>query len=362
MIKRICFFTVGFAFNRLVRMRYYEKIFPKEVEIFLFTTNKYDSIKKTKEQWDLNRTKVFVDNYSAIKTPFILRKFCIRNKIQRLVNLGTPGAGIPFILATFLSSRDYLMGFYGEVVKHNRERKYIKKIQKFFLLFQYWLVARFAKKLVFTDKTSFEKAPLFFLSPKEKMHFAEAPVNTGLFFPKNKFSIRKKLKLPKNKKIIIRVGRINHAKCGDIFAKLIEKNPEIFFILVGDWFEKEVPKIKVKNLLHLDKKSSKELVDYYNASDLSFGLHRAGKGMGIVAEEALACGIPIILPNTLVLPESSSIIKTKLSLEDANKKTQEFFSLSKKEKQKISKQAREYSLKYLSDDVWKKEFVKFHLD
>lgn len=361
MIKRICFFTLGFAENRLIRMKYYESIFPKNIKMFLFTTNKYTSIAESKSKWKLKRTKIFIDDYSILKTPFNLRKFCIKNKIERLVNLGVPGAGLVFIIANILSKRDYLMGYYGEVVKHKKNLKISKKIFKFFLLFQYWFVGKFAKKLVFTDKKSFNQAPLFFLSSKKKMHYAEAPVNTNLFVAKNKISMRKKLNLPLNKKIVLRVGRANYVKAGDIFTKLVEKNPEILFILIGDWFENEIPKPKTKNYIHLDKMPSEKLVDYYNSADISLALHRAGAGMGIVAEEALSCGIPIILPNRVTTPNSPAIFKTSLSIDEINKKMNNFLSLSIKEKQKISELARNYALKYLSDDVWKNKFIDFHL-
>jgi len=362
MIKRICFFSTGFAFNRLVRMRYYEKIFPKDTEIFLYTTSKYTSKEECKKQWDLNRTNVFVEDYNLLKTPFKLRKFCNKNKITRLVNLGHPGAGFPFLIASLLQKRDYLMGFYGEVFKHKHSKTKWQAIKKFIQLFQFWFVAFFAKKLVFTDLTCYQKAPTFFLTSKKRVNFAAAPVNTSLFVPNNKNLCRKKLKLPLNKHIVIRVGRVNYGKCCDIYLDLVKSNPDILFILIGEWFENEIPKVNYKNLLYLEKKSSKELVDYYSASDLSFALHRHGNGIGIVAEEALSCGVPTILPTTLTMPKSNALILVNHSSKEVNTKLKMFFSLSKTEQQKISKEARNYAEKYCSDEVWEKEFVKFHLD
>lgn len=361
MIKRICFFSTGFAFNRLIRMRYYERIFPKEVKIFLVSTDKYSNKEKEKEKWNLERAEVHILDYSAIGTPFKLRKFCMKNNIERIVNLGAPGSGIAFIISTLLTDKDYLMGYYGEVVKHRRARNLLLRIKKFLLLYQYLLVGFFAKKLVFTDIDSYEKAHLFFMKSRARISYAAAPVNTRLFVPKNRTTIRKKLKLQKNKKIILRVGRINYGKCGDILIKLVEKNQDVQFILIGEWFESEVPKIKADNLLHIEKKSSKELVDYYNLSDLSFCLHRHGNGIGITAEESLACGTPVILPKTLTMRNSSSIIKTSHDLDEVNSELKKFLSLGKKQVEKIRKEARCYAQKYCSDDAWKKEFIKFHL-
>lgn len=362
MIKRICFFTVGYAHNRLVRLRYYEKIFPKNVKIYLYTTDKYESKKEGLKNWnDLKRTKIEIAKYHSIKSAFNLRKFCQKNKIERLVNLGAPGAGIPFIIATLLTKRDYLMGYYGEVVKHKRAKNLPNAIKKFFLLFQYLFVGRFAKKLTFTDITSYKKAPIFFMSSKERINYSHAPVDTHLFVQSSKEIARKKLKLSANKKIILRVGRINYGKCGDLLLKLAEGNPNMYFILIGEWFENEVGNKNLPNVNHIVKKSSKELVDYYNASDLVFCLHRHGDGIGITAEEALACGIPVILPNTLTMKDSPAILKTSFSVEEINKKIRKFFSQPKKEREQLSKEARRYAEKYCSDNVWKNEYTKFHL-
>jgi len=340
-------------------MRFYEKIFPKNVEMFLFTTSKYDV--KTREQWDLKRTKVKIVRYHPVKTMFDLRKFCREKKIERLVNLGAPGAGIPFIIATLFQKTDYLAGYYGTVFKYRVTKTFFQSVKKFLLLPQYLVVSHFAEKLTFTDIESYNKANVLFLIPQNRINYSHAPVDTKLFIPKKSSAARKKLNLPQNKEIVLRVGRINYGKCGDILVNLIEKNPDKFFVLIGEWLEEEIPRRKSNNLLHIDKKSSKELVDYYNASDLCFCLHRHGNGIGITAEESLACGVPVILPDTLTMQDSPAIIKTPISSEQVDKRLKEFFSLPKKERKKITKEAREYAEKYCSDDIWKKEYIKFHL-
>jgi len=160
MIKRICFFSVGFAFNRLIRLKYYEKIFPQDVEIFLFTTNKYEKnkAKSYQDKWELKRTKIHVEDYHPIKTAFGLRKFCKEKKINRLVNLGAPGAGIPFIIASLFKKTDFLIGYYGEIFKHRTAKSRILVIPRFFLGFQYIFVARFAKKINLIHYDNYKKS------------------------------------------------------------------------------------------------------------------------------------------------------------------------------------------------------------
>jgi len=361
MIKKICFFSVGFAFNRLVRMRYYEKIFPKGIKLFLFTTDKYAPAEEEREKWALKKTKVIVEKYHPIKTSFSLRRFCRENKIERLVNLGTPGAGIPFTIATLMSKTNYLIGFYGEIFKYPFVKDRKKALVNYINLPLYFVSTLLAKKITVGGPYSYKRAATFFLKNPKKVHFSHPSVNTDLFKQINKKKCRKKLNLSKDKKIIIRVGRINHGKCGDILMELVKKNPDILFITVGSWNEEEIPKIKAENLLHIEKKSSKELVEYYCASDLAFCMHRHGDQMGIVTEEALACGIPVIHSKELLMVSSPAVIKSDFSSNEASRKINEFLALDTQKKKSLSAKARKLVMDKFSDEVWKKRYVDFHL-
>ena len=346
-------------------MRYYEKIFPKDIEIFLFTTDKYDGAqsKNLSSKWELKKTKVHVSDYSILKTPIGLRKFCRKNKINRLVNLGTPGAAIPFILATIGTKTDFLIGYYGEALrKHELKKKIHQKIRAFLNLPLYFIAAHFAKKINFIIYNNYKAAPIFFMKNPRNIYYSHAPVNINRFYPKNKLISRKKLKLQENKKIILLVGRINHGKCADIYKKLAELNSEIQFIMIGKWLEHEIPRFNLKNLQYFERKSPEELLDYYNSADLVFCMHRDGTQMGIVAEEALSCGIPIIHSDKVFAEDSDAILKLPYSAEKISNEIKLFFSLSKKQKDQLSKKAREYALENLSDEVWKERYLDFFLN
>jgi len=86
-IKKIAFFTVGFAFNRLVRMRFYEKTFPKHVQIYLITTDKYEARDSSmpQQEYDLSRTKIVKIHYDW-RLISNIRRFCKDNKIDRLIS------------------------------------------------------------------------------------------------------------------------------------------------------------------------------------------------------------------------------------------------------------------------------------
>ena len=362
MIKRICFFTTGFAFNRLVRMKYYEKIFPPDTEIFLFTTNKHESFEESKKKWDLKRTKVFVDNYSPIKTPFNLRNFCRKNKIQRLTNLGE-GKEIFFILIShFLKKSDFVINFTGEeLTKFKFQPTLQRKILSFFQNYFYIFVSFFSTKISFVGAESYRKSKILFFNQKKKITFSHPAINLNLFKPKNKVESRKKLNLPLNKKIILRVGRLNQAKGGKSFIDIVNLNKDKLFLQIGQWNEKEIPKKNLSNLIHLKTKNQNQLVDYYNASNLTFSFHLAGDQIGIFAEESLACGIPTLQSLFLKIWDSPSILKSEISSNKINKVLNKFFSLSEKQKRDLSKNARDYAKKNFSYESWEKSYLIFYL-
>src|SRR3989344_7453267 len=95
MIKRICFFTPAYDPARQSQMNYYEKVFPKDIELFVV------SLKEIDEKYKLKRTKMFSLSYDRLKAPFRLRKFCKENRIDLLTNLrGTGRATFVFVIAT----------------------------------------------------------------------------------------------------------------------------------------------------------------------------------------------------------------------------------------------------------------------
>jgi len=366
MKKRICFFTVGFAFNRLVRMKYYEKIFPKDVEIFLFTTNKYKGKEKESYQfkWDLKRTKVHVEDYNLLKLPSKLRKFCKENNIERLFNIGYFTGCLLLFYATVFSNRDFIMNRFANIGYKPSSLKDFFVILFRFLTFIFLIYP--AKRVIFVDYSEFltykKIVPLLFLS-RGKIKYLPAPVNTDLFKPKDKSLARKKLKLPLNKNIVLFVGRVAYEKGSDLFKEVIEQNPDLFFVIVGKVIDKKYLDISAKNYIYVGPKTSKELVDYYNAADIFYNLHRVRKGgIDLTTVESLATGTPAIIPPRRGIPQTQSLYQIRFSLQNANKTLREFLNLSGKQRLILSKKAREYAEKYYSDNANKKNYINYYLN
>lgn len=375
-IKNICFFSAGFAFNRLNRLRYYEETFPRDVQIYLFTTNRFKGKEKENYQyeWDLKRTKIITAEFNW-KLPFVLRRFCREEKIDRIVNLGNRSALILFFLATVFSATTYYLSMMGWVT---REKDAIKKpywnnLKDFFSVRSWWffyLFGLFAEKVISVDfgiykRLTSSKRP--FLSKifidKKKIIYLPFPVNTNLFEPKNKKISRKKLKLDLNKKIVIFVGRVSYGKCSDILISAIKSNPDVIFIVIGRAMGGELFKLKSKNIIYIEKKSSAELVDYYNAADIGLFMHRdLGGGLGQTTAESIACGLPTITVIREGIEKSFALYQIPVDAEEADKIIKKFFKKPKKEREKLSKEIRGYTLRNYSKDIWEKPYIDAYLN
>lgn len=365
MKKRIAFFTVGFAFNRLVRMRFYEKIFPRGVELFLLTTDKYRGKEKEKmqEEYKLRRTKIIKFHYNPLTLPFEIRKFCKQNNIDRIFNLGFHLGAIALVPAVIFSKTDLMLNILVDIFNQHRrvetKKEALFDILTLALLFP---LVKLSKRVMFTDQLNFFQAPNFFLSSKKKMRYLAAPVNTQLFKRKNRNVARRKLKIPLNKKVIIYIGRVNYLRGSDVLKYLIENNPDIHFYIFGPIIDRRIFSLKCKNYIQSDKISPERLADYYAASDFAFCLNRGGAGIGLASAEALACGIPIIVSDQFRLKKSPALYQIPVDSKKADAVIKNYFKLSDKEKKKISIEATKYSSKYYSDIAWKSRYIEAYLN
>lgn len=363
-IKKIGFFTVGFAFNRLVRMRFYEKIFPKNIELYLITTDKYKTRKSDTPQQDykLSRTKVETLHY-GLALPLRLRKFCRENKIGRLINLGFHTSAPILFLATAFTKTNFCINILVDIFRqHYLTNMILEKIRDLFTLFMLFVFVMSAKKAYFTDPLNAARAPLFFMTNKKRLIFLAAPVDTNFFFPRNKESARRKLKIGSDNKIILYVGRANYLRSSDILKELIERNKDWKFIVVGPLIDSEIKKVNAKNLIHIEKLSQEGLRDYYAASDFVFCLNRGGGGIGLSSEEALACGKPIIISKHFKARECEAVYQTDIDYAQAKESIDSYFKLPLKQKEKMSKTAVKYAYDNYSYDAWKEPYIEAYLN
>ena len=349
MIKRLCVFTLYFAYNRQVRLKYLEKILPKDVELFLFTT------KTEKPKFNLKRFKIYTSE-NKFSSFVELRKFCKEYEIDAILNLGQlPQEGYIMTFSTLLTKTKsfiYMVGnpFFTRTA-HRKDWRFKAFIESIF----------FFPLLYFPDKFFFaspdlvkkiKKLPM----PKSKIKYLPGTVDINLFKPSNKQQTRKKLNL-QNKKIVIFVGRIEYAKGSDIIFKLAKKNPEILFLLIGKLDNENKNKTKPKNIRIFPPQQSENLKDYYNAADLCFFPSRV-EGFGLVPREAMACGTPALVSDIPALRMIKQAIKIPIKTKEFNKAIKNFFKLSKRQKQELSRKSREEIIKQYSQEGCKDLYLR----
>ncbi|MFH1358689.1 MAG: glycosyltransferase family 4 protein [archaeon] len=354
MIRKICFFTSGFGFNRQTVLNSIEKIFPDNVEVFLFTPKDFNNSYKT------NKIKIVKTSCNRFNAFFELRKFCKKNKIQRLANLGVlPQEGFVMMFASLLSKTDFISFQASDPITASKLSKGELKLKIFFeTIFSYFLTF-FTKKILFCSEDIYESYKKYY-PLKNKSDYLNLLINTELFKPKNKTTTRKKLNLPLKKDIIIYVGRIEHLKGSDIIYKTIKTNQDKLFILIGDLADDRFKKNNlkdIKNLILLPSQNQEILVDYYNAADLCIFPSRF-ESYGFVPREAMSCSTPAIVSNILALRILKPAIKSELTDKIFSKEINTFFKLSPNEKDKLSKQSRQFIIDRYSEKALKKEYIK----
>jgi glycosyltransferase involved in cell wall biosynthesis len=333
---------------------YLEKIFPPEIELFLFTTEKF------KNQYSSKRVKIVDTHCNKYNSIFELRKFCINNKIDRLMNIGVvPQESIAMTFASLFTKTDFICFVLGDPVTALRFVENKAKLKTFFETIFFYPLSIFPKKMFICSKEIFKilKRRLFFL---KNIFYAPPTIDTSLFIPKNKKDCRVKLKLSSREKIVIYVGRIHVSKGSDILLQVIKDNPDKRFILIGKLMDKNFEKHTPANLTLISPKIHKELVDYYNASNLCLFLSKI-EGLPLAPRESMSCGIPSIVSDILGSKPIKYAIKVPLNLKEINKEINNFFNLPAKERKQLSSDSRNSIVREYGEDACKELYLSLML-
>ncbi len=345
-MKRICFFFGHYSPSMQVIMEYYEKIFPKNIELFLICANKVD-----KEKYHFKRIKIFEFLDKKQIVPFKLRRFLRNNKIDLLIGFGGQSeiAIVLFIATIFTSIKTT---FYCLVNPKAEPRNY-------FFLFSQFFTTRF---LACCKEVSDNFKKFLFLKRKN-IFYLPCPINTNIFKFKNKIELRKKFGFKEDDKILFYVGRIEVEQGSDYLLKLIKKNPDKKFLLIGELRDENFKNKEFENLVHVPFVPNKELPDYYNAVDLVLFFSKRNS-YPYPPRESLACGIPIILfdLNTYGQLTTKAAIKIPFDVGKIQQEIDRFFLLPKKEKERLSEEGRKFVIEDSSEEKVKDLTLSYFLD
>ena len=192
------------------------------------------------------------------------------------------------------------------------------------------------------------------------------------FKPMDKNKARKKLNLPKDKKIILFVGHLVERKgvkyLIHAMSSIIKKEKNAVCYIMGTGYQEDILKKLAKDerlgnyVKFLGQKTNTEVAEYMNASDLLV-LPSLNEGLPVVVYEALSCGTPVVATKVAGTPELVDkdvgfLVKPK-NAEDLQEKI--LLALRKKwDTKKLLARAKEFSTEVTAKrvfDVYKK-FLK----
>ena len=138
-------------------------------------------------------------------------------------------------------------------------------------------------------------------------------VDTDYFHPMNKEESRKKLGIPKNRKIILSVRRLVYKNGLDTLIEsvplLTRDHPDLLFVVAGKGPSRKLIENRVKELgIDANIKLTGFVPDrllpvYYDAADYFVIPSASGEGLPLVLLEAMACGLPVIATTVGGTPE-----------------------------------------------------------
>lgn len=352
MIKRLCIFTIGFAFNRQFMVSFFEKIIPPEIELFLFVS------KECKGKFTSSRIKIYESPKNKYLCAGDFRKFCRNNKIDKIFSLGAlPQEGIIMAFASRLTKTKSLCHLVVNPYTAYKTGFNKSAIKAFFELFFLHPMVLFTDKFYVAAKDIYEHSKKIFFYSQNKIDLLKYPTDVNLFVIQDKKECRRRLKLLSNKKIILYVGRIEYEKGSDMLYKLAKLNKDILFVLIGQLFDKKFKNSKIKNLMILPPQNQKTLADYYNSADLCLFPSRSEAGPS-GARESMSCGTSVIVPD-MMGPRTLSppAIKCPINVKDLNKKINEFFNLDSKTKKELPEKLREFIKREYSEESCKNFYI-----
>ena len=345
MIKKVCFFLGHYDPARQAIMNYYEKVLPKDLEIFIACASKFDY-----EKYKLKRAKVKEILDKKFIVPLKLRKFCKEKNIDLLINL-TGQAEVALTLFTATAFTKTKSTFY---VLGNPK---INLKNSFFLFSQF-----FTDRFLSCCKEVADKLGKYLIFSRNKNFYLPFPIDTKLF-KKNNTNLRKTLGLKKEDNVIIYVGRIEFAQGSDYLQELVKKNPDKKFLFIGQWKDETFKSKNFKNIIYIPYVLHEELSDYYNLADLTLFFSKRNS-YPYPPRESLACEVPVILFNldTFGQLKTLAVKKVPFNLEKIQQEINKFFSLSKKERENLSKEGRSFIVKDSSEESVKNKTLKYLLE
>jgi glycosyltransferase involved in cell wall biosynthesis len=220
----------------------------------------------------------------------------------------------------------YMSSYMAGKVAKKYKKPFIVTQHNTFIDYQSWLnilehlndlaigksVLKHANRIITVSKETM-KYVLKLGADKSKTSVIYNGVDTNYFHPVNKKESRKKLGLPKNRKIILSVRRLVYKNGLDTLIEsiplLTRDHPDLLFVVAGKGPSRKLIENRVKELgIDANIKLTGFVPDrllpvYYDAADYFVIPSASGEGLPLVLLEAMACGLPVIATTVGGTPE-----------------------------------------------------------
>lgn len=232
-----------------------------------------------------------------------IRIFKILNKEYDIIVIGTYATMISAITILLLRilNKKFIINADGGFI--NEKTKCQNIIKRFFISkANYWISSgKETNKYLEYYGAKKEKIYSYSFTSLFKKDILDIPMSKS---EKNK--LRKKYNIPINRKVFITIGRFYYIKGNDIIINSIKDNKFEnceFYIISGGELKEEYQKIiennNLENVHLIDYLDRKTLYDYLILSDVLIMPSR-GDVWGLVINEAMAVGLPIISSNKCI--------------------------------------------------------------
>lgn len=255
--------------------------------------NIHNHVSKPSNKEIINIIKDFINCY----------RYILNNKPDILFHISKPQiyGSIIAILGKYFNIPIIVRNTGNIFIQYRLETKFLKKILAFIRFNFFGKISFFlADKIICLGKS--QKKDLLKKGIKEKkIAIIPQPVNTYKFYPitkKEKIKYRKKLKINKNNKVILYVGKLERLKGTEllisIIKNVIKNRKDITFLIVGDGpLKKNLNKFDKKNVKIIGEVNHVRIDLYYKISDL-FLFPSLIEGLPNAILEALASNIPVV--------------------------------------------------------------------
>lgn len=196
--------------------------------------------------------------------------------------------------------------------------------------------------------------------PENKVRKLPIGIDSQIYCPRSKAKIRKRLRIPTGRKIILFAGGLTPNKGFETlkaaFPEVLKKYPEAILFVLGNLPADKLKEVKRKikkegwdkNIRFLGEKKPSQMSLFLNAADI-VAIPSFQEGLGQTALESLACDTPVVASATGDLPLILKFSGGGKTFEPGNalQLASQIISLLKEKKREISKEflKKEFDLK-----------------